>query len=140
MCIVEHTLGCSVLGVFPILIYFYYLKKMSATGGNNSFTSTPTFLQEISYLDFLFVVIVGWIVVVLLQRVIDNFTYRVLGLDDKSFYHTLIIAIVVTTILITFVFTFNGMLNNLVGNDTAGGFAPPKPAASIDPNGHITVS
>jgi len=112
---------------------------------SSSNTNTPTFLQDISYLDFLFTIVLGWILVVLWQRTLDNFTFQTLALNDKSVYHTFVIALVATIIFLTFVFTFNDMLNNIVGNDRNSPLEPPAPPktagnVSIDANGNIHIS
>ena len=81
------------------------------------------FLQEISYIDLLVVIIFGWILVALWQRVIDNFTFNSLGLNKESTYQTFVIALLATTIFLVFVFTFDAVLGNIV--ESGGGFTPP---------------
>lgn len=99
-----------------------------------------TFVQDLNFVEMLFVIILGWILVALWQRTIDNFTFNSLGLNKDSTYHTFIIAIVATTIFLLFVFSFDNIFGNLVESDIAGGFAPPAPPNPITPSssGEIT--
>ena len=52
-------------------------------------------------------IIIGWIVVALWTRVIDNFSFEVLGLDDSSAWDTLLIALFVSVAFITFIWVID---------------------------------
>ena len=52
------------------------------------------------FLIILLAIVVGWILVALWTRVIDNFTYIVLGLDERSAWHAMIVALTVTFIFV----------------------------------------
>lgn len=61
-----------------------------------------TFSQRIFVIIFLAIVI-GWILVALWSRSLDNFTYGFLGLDPDSTWDAIIIALAVTVIFIALV-------------------------------------
>ncbi len=52
-------------------------------------------------------IIIGWIVVALWTRVIDNFSFEVLGLNDSSTWDTFLIAIFVSITFITFIWVID---------------------------------
>lgn len=89
------------------------------------------FLQDITYVELIFTIIIAWILIALWQRCIDNFTFGYLGINENSAFHTLIIALVFSILFFVFVFTFEGFsifLNN--------GFAPGIPTLNspkLDP-------
>lgn len=86
------------------------------------------FITDLSYVDMLFVIVLGWILVQLWQRPIDNFTFNTLQLNKDSVYHTFIIALVATAIFLVFVFNFDSILGNIVENDVSGNpLTPPAP-------------
>ena len=54
---------------------------------------------------FVFLVILfSWILIDLWARVVNNFTFITLGLDEKSTYQTFIIALVATLIVVSIIF------------------------------------
>ncbi len=61
-----------------------------------------TFSQQIFTLIFLAIVI-GWILVSLWSRTLDNFTYGLLGLNPDSTWDAIIIALAVTIIFIALI-------------------------------------
>ena len=63
-------------------------------------------------------IILSWSLVPLWDRVIDNFTFRTLGLDETSTYHTFVIALVLTVIFFVFIFAFNDVTAGLIESDT----------------------
>lgn len=93
------------------------------------------FVRDLSFVDMLLVIVLGWILVDLWKRPIDNFTFGTLGLNKNSTYHTFIIAIVATAIFLTFVFNFDSILGNIVEADIGGGFTPPAPPNPIGEDG-----
>ena len=98
------------------------------------------FIGDLSYVDMLFVIVLGWIMVALWQRYIDNLTFNYLKLNKESPYHTFIIALVVTIIFLTFVFTFNSLLGDIVENDTGGQPHPPAPPTPIAARGMLEMN
>ena len=64
--------------------------------------SRQTTHQTIFTVIFLAIVI-GWIIIALWTRVLDNFTYGVLKLEDSSTWDTLLIALVITIIFISLI-------------------------------------
>lgn len=88
------------------------------------------FLTDLSYVDMLFVITLGWLLVQLWQRPLENFAYNSLGLNKDSTYHTFIVALVATAIFLVFVFNFDAILGNIVQDDVTGNsFNPPAPPA-----------
>lgn len=53
--------------------------------------------------------ILSWISVAVVGRAIDNFTFGTLGLNDKSTYHTVVIALTVLAIEIAMIAYFRSM-------------------------------
>lgn len=72
----------------------------------------------IFFIQVLFAVIVGWILVNLWQRVLDNFTFKTLKLNENSLYHTGIIAITFTVIFFIFLYLFNDIFNVISKQDS----------------------
>lgn len=85
------------------------------------------YLQDIGFIEVLFIIVVGWILVALWQRVIDNFTFQTLKLRRESTYDTIIIALTVTLLFIIFVFLYQGMFSDILETDTANALKPPVP-------------
>ena len=48
-------------------------------------------------------ILIGWILIALWSRVLDNFTYGYLGLNPDSTWDTILIAIVFTILLVIFI-------------------------------------
>jgi hypothetical protein len=115
---------------------------MSASGGTSVTNTTVNignrFLSELSLVETLFVIIIGWVLVALWQRFIDNFTFNTLGLNEDSSYHTFIIAIAITVIFIVFLYSFQGLEANIIESDDSS-ISPPvtTPSTSSAP---VTVS
>lgn len=85
------------------------------------------YLQDIGFIEVLFIIVVGWILVALWQRVIDNFTFQTLKLRRESTYDTIIIALTVTLLFIIFVFLYQAMFSDILETDTANALKPPVP-------------
>lgn len=83
------------------------------------------FVQDLTAIEFLLVIILAWVLVPLWQRFVDNLTFHTLGLDADSTYQTFIIALVTTVIFFVFIFAFNDI--------TAGIIQTEEP--SIEPSG-----
>ena len=66
-------------------------------------------VAELTFIEVLFLIILGWILVVLWQRVIENFAYNTIGLDKSSAYINFVVALFFTSIFIAFIF-FSGTL------------------------------
>ena len=88
-----------------------------------------TFVQNTTLSDLLIVVILGWTLVPLWSRYIDNLTFNSMGLNIKSTYQTLIIAIITTALFLVFVYTFDTATG---GNlfESSGEFNPLVPVGS----------
>lgn len=81
-------------------------------------------IDQISYFEFLIAIVLGWILVALWQRAIDNFTFRTLGLSPESTFHTFLIAALFTAIFLLYVFTFSTGSGDLVETDSLGPIEP----------------
>ncbi len=95
--------------------------------------SANTPVAGITFIDLLVIILLGWILVPLWQRYIDNLTFNTLGLDKDSSYQTLIIALVGTVLFVVFTFSFDAVLN-LGINDGTGGLVPPVPSSQQQSN------
>lgn len=82
--------------------------------------------EDVEFAELLFVIILGWILVDLWLRVVDNFTFGTLGLNKDSTLDTLIIALVATIIFIAFIWTFHLVANaeSILGTSVASIQAP----------------
>ena len=84
---------------------------LSADGGDSP-ESTSIFTT------ILLAIIVGWIIITLFQRVIDNFFYYTLNFNETSTFDSLIIAITMTVFFIAFVTFIDSA--GLVGQSDTG--------------------
>ena len=71
-------------------------------------------LSELNFLEVLIAIVISWIIIDLWLRVIENFAYRTIGLSEKSTIHTLVVALAVTIIFITFVFSLPSSITDLI--------------------------
>lgn len=78
-------------------------------------------IQDLTFSELLFVLVIGWMLVTLWQRYIDNLTFNTLKLDEDSAYQTFIIALVATVIFLLFIFSFNNIYGGLVESTITGG-------------------
>jgi hypothetical protein len=71
-------------------------------------------LKELILFTWIFLLfILSWISVAVVGRALDNFTFSTLKLNEKSTYHTVVIAIVIVIIEITTIYYFNDMGINM---------------------------
>jgi TRAP-type C4-dicarboxylate transport system permease small subunit len=78
---------------------------------------TNTIAGDISFLDVLFAIIISWILVTLWQRFVDNLLYDTLGLNQKSTYQSLVVAVAFTIIFIAFINLFHNMIHHAPNAD-----------------------
>lgn len=64
------------------------------------------FVTDFSAVELLFIIVLGWTLVALWQRWIDNLTFNTLKLSKDSTYQTFIIAVVVTILYLVFLYSF----------------------------------
>ncbi len=95
-----------------------------------------SFIQDVRFIDFIVIIILGWMLVPFWQRCIDNLTFNTLGLSKDSTFHTFIIALVFTLILLSYIFLFNSVLDDIVQRDVGTLLAP---AATLVPSKNETV-
>lgn len=84
-----------------------------------------TFVQNATLSDLLLVVILGWTLVPLWSRWLDNLSFNTFKLNKDSTYQTFVIALVITALFLVFVYTFDSVEGNLL--ETSGSFNPPVP-------------
>lgn len=60
-------------------------------------------LNQEAFVVIIFAIIIGWILVSLFQRVLEDFTFSTLGMNSRSTVHALIIALSVSMIFIVFI-------------------------------------
>ncbi len=65
--------------------------------------SGDTSLSQQVFLVVFLAIVIGWIIIALWTRTLDNFTYNYLRMNDHSTWDTLLIAIAITLIFITIV-------------------------------------
>lgn len=71
-------------------------------------------LKQLIMFTWIFLLfILSWISVAVVGRALDNFTFSTLKLNQKSTYHTIIIAVVIVIIEIATIYYFNDMGINM---------------------------
>lgn len=79
------------------------------------------YIENITFVEMVFGIVLGWIIVTLWQRCLDNFTFNYLGLNRASTYQTGIIAFTFTILFVSFIFIFQnlsgGIIEQSIGND-----------------------
>lgn len=76
---------------------------------NNEEDSSKTLKDACLFTMIFILFILSWISVAVVGRAIDNFTFTTLKLNDKSTYHTVIIAVVVIAIEIAIIGYFKSI-------------------------------
>jgi TRAP-type C4-dicarboxylate transport system permease small subunit len=90
------------------------------------------YLQDVGFIELLFVIVIGWMLVALWQRALDNFTFQTLGMQRDSTYHTIVIALTVTLLFIIFVFLYQSMFGGALESGTASAIKPPVPIEKME--------
>ena len=83
------------------------------------------FVQNATISDLLIVVLLGWTLVPLWSRWIDNVTFNSFKLSKDSSYQTFVIALFTTLLFLVFVYTFDSVQSNFFQEES--GFNPPVP-------------
>lgn len=83
-------------------------------------TSADKIINELTYSEIVFTIIVSWILIALWQRAIDNFTFNYLKLSSKSTFHTTLIAITFTLIFLIYIFSFKTIFLAFNQNELGG--------------------
>lgn len=78
-------------------------------------------ISQIVFTIIFVAIVVGWIVVALFTRALDNFTFHVLNLNDKSFWDTLLIAVFMLIFFSVFVWVID--IYNLVSGGLRSQYA-----------------
>lgn len=79
----------------------------TANTSNSSVKASEKYFSDLTYTELIITIIVSWILIALWQRVVDNFTYGYLGLNQNSVFHSAIVALVVTIIFFAYIFLFH---------------------------------
>lgn len=90
----------------------------------DSFTISPGVLQDLSFIELVVAVVIGWLLVDIWVRFVENFAYQTLGLNEKSAYHSFVVAFVVTLIFIAVVFVFRNISGNANKRIVSESFEP----------------
>jgi len=111
-------------------------------------TSANSYIQNVTFIDIFFVIMFSYLLSPLWGRFVDNLTFNALKLNKDSTYHTFIIALVATVILIVLIFSFDSVTAGLIEQDITG-FIPPSNTTpttrsirqnlTIDNNGNIKI-
>ena len=91
-----------------------------------------SFIRDLSTVEMMFVIVMGWTLVALWQRTIDNLTFNVMRLNKNSTYHTFVIALVITVLFLIFILSFNSVTADIVESDIPG-IHPPEPPSPPQP-------
>lgn len=108
-------------------------------------TLADTALGDLTYAEVVIGVIIAWVLVALWQRVFENTAYTACGLDPKSAFHALLVAIVVTVIFFLLIYSVNSLARGfLIGDTTAApaaiGDNPPSTSGSNSSGGRTGSS
>ena len=75
---------------------------------------------ELTFIEILFAIIIGQLLVSFWQKSINNFTYNTLHLNKDSTYHTFIIALTATFIFLIYIFSSDTIFDAVLETDTGG--------------------
>lgn len=87
-------------------------------------TLAQTAIGDLSYAEVVIGVVIAWVLVALWQRVVENTAYTSLGLDPKSAFHALLVAIVITIIFFVLISSVNSLAQGYLIGDTTDAPAP----------------
>lgn len=73
-------------------------------------------VKDLTIGEVLTAIVIGWILVAIWQRVLDNLAYNYLGMDKSSTYDTVIVALTITISFVIYITMFN--LISLSGRNT----------------------
>lgn len=107
-----------------------------ATSSNNTTVTVSNSNDETSTFTTTFLAITfSWLIVALWQRVIDNFAFGTLGMNENSTFHALIVAAAVTTLFILSVWIIDeyGLVPGGIERDVASEPAPNTPSVPVGP-------
>lgn len=79
-----------------------------------------SYVDGITVIEIMIAIILAWIITSLWFRFIDNLAHGTFGLDRKSTLHTFIVAMVVTIILIAFIYSVRSTVTNMILGETVG--------------------
>lgn len=74
-----------------------------------AFTTTqqPAQLSQEAFVTLLLAIILGWILVAVWTRVVENLAYGTLRLNEDSSWHAFVVALAMTAIFLVFVYLIN---------------------------------
>ena len=90
-----------------------------------------SFIRDLSTVEMLFVIVLGWTLVGVWQKCIDNLAYNTLKLNRNSTYHTFIVSLVLTVLFLIFILSFSSITADIVESDTP--LNPPEPPKPPQP-------
>jgi hypothetical protein len=92
--------------------------------------------NSLTFLEILFAIVIGWLLVALWQRVIENFAYITLGLNKDSTFHALIVALTASIIFVSYTFTTDTILGGTIEKDIEGGLQETNFPSTLDPDAY----
>lgn len=97
---------------------------MGAVASSNSLAGRS--LGDLVFIEVLIAIILAWILVALFQRVIENFAYNTLGLNQNSAFDALVVALVALAVFLTFTFIIDSFIGGIIEEEIEGGFQAPE--------------
>jgi len=84
-------------------------------------------IQEFSFVELLIIIVVGWVLVALWQRVVENFAYGTLGLNKDSALHALVVALTATVLFLVYKAYSDEIIGGITTSQIEQSFAPLAP-------------
>jgi hypothetical protein len=93
-----------------------------------------TLVTELTFIEVLFAIIIGQLLVGVWQTALENYTFNTLKLNKESTYHTMIIALVTTFIFLLYLFSAPTIFYAIFETDTGNSLQPPAPKPKSNTN------
>jgi ABC-type uncharacterized transport system permease subunit len=97
-----------------------------------------TLATELTFIEVLFAIIIGQLLVGVWQTALENYTFNTLKLNKESTYHTMIIALVTTFIFLFYLFSAPSVFYAIFETDTGNNLQPPDPRPKTSVNGTLS--
>lgn len=92
---------------------------------DNEFIYNKTVIN-LTFIEFLFALLIGWLLVELWKVVLFNFAFNTLRLDKQSTFQTFVFTLAITIIFLAYIFTTESIIARFA-NSSSGGGNPPVP-------------
>jgi len=97
-----------------------------------------TLATELTFIEVLFAIIIGQLLVGVWQTALENYTFNTLKLNKESTYHTMIIALVTTVIFLFYLFSAPSVFYAIFETDTGNNLQPPDPRPKTSVKGTLS--